>query len=75
MQTEFDEEKRIAMAHRFHEIVHEGQPYTFFYSPKYVTAWQPRLENVIINQLRPQHLPFPWFIDDSQTTAKVQGKR
>ena len=75
LRVTFDEQKRIELLRRFHQILHEEQPYTFFYSPKYVTAWQPRLENVVINKIRPQRLPFPWFIDDSQTKAKVQGKR
>lgn len=75
LRTTFDEAERLKLYHQFHQLLHEEQPYTFFYSPQYVTAWQPRLENVIINAIRPQMLPFPWYIDDSQTKAKVQGKR
>lgn len=75
LRTEFDEKKRLELYHKFHRILHEEQPYTFFYSPQIVTAWQPRLENVVINAIRPQHLPFPWYVDESQKKAKVQGKR
>jgi ABC-type transport system substrate-binding protein len=75
LRIEFDEDKRTELAHEFHQIVHQDQPYTFFYSPQYVTAWQPRLENVVINSIRPQLLPFPWYIDDTQTKAKVQEKK
>jgi ABC-type transport system substrate-binding protein len=75
LRVTFDEEERMQLYHEFHSILHEEQPYTFFYSPQYVTAWQPRMENMIINKIRPQHLPFPWYIDDSQKKAKVQGKR
>lgn len=75
LRITFNQDKRLELYHQFHQILHEEQPYTFFYSPQYVTSWQPRLENVVINKIRPQRLPFPWYIDDSQTKAKVQGER
>lgn len=75
LRETFDEDERLKLYHQFHQLLHEEQPYTFYYSPRSVAAWQPRLENVVINALRPQFLPFPWFIDDAQTTAKVQGNR
>lgn len=74
LMVEFDPAKRQEMARKFHRIVHADQAYTFFYAPQYVMAWQPKLENVIINKTRPQALSFPWFIDPSQKKAKVQGK-
>ncbi len=62
---EFDPKKRIQLAREFHAIVHEEQPYTFFYAPQNIMAWRKGLKNVIINQTRPQALPFPWYLDDS----------
>lgn len=75
LRSTFDEKKRLELYHQFHKLLHDEQPYTFFYSPKYVTAYQPKLENVVINAIRPQFLPFPWYIDESQKKAKVQGKK
>jgi ABC-type transport system substrate-binding protein len=31
LRVEFDEEKRVQLCHEFHALVHEEQPYTFFY--------------------------------------------
>ena len=31
-RQEFDLKKRVAMYHRFHEILHNEQPYTFLYT-------------------------------------------
>ena len=33
LRFESDKEKRNALYHRFHEIIHEQQPYTFLYTP------------------------------------------
>lgn len=70
LRETFDADKRIEMLREFHSIVHEEQPYTFFYAPQAVPAWQPRLQNVIINPIRPQYHPLPWYIDDSVTEAQ-----
>ncbi len=42
----FDEEKRNALYRRFHEIVHEEQPYTFLFAPKTLLAVAKRVEGV-----------------------------
>ena len=75
LRETFDDEERLKLYRQFHQLLHEEQPYTFFYSPQSVVSWQPRMENVVINKIRPQLLPYPWYIDDTQTEAKVQGKR
>lgn len=62
LRETLDDDKRIELLREFHKIVHEKQPYTFFYAPKGVYAWQPRLENVQFQKLRPQHLSWPWYI-------------
>lgn len=42
----FDKEKRIPMYRRFHEILHDEQPYTFLYSGPALIARDKRFENV-----------------------------
>ena len=41
-----DEEQRMTLWRRCHEILHEDQPYTFLFSPKKVTFVDKRLRNV-----------------------------
>ncbi len=62
LRKTFDQDKRRELMHEFHKIIHEQQPYTFFYAPKAVFAWQPRLENVVFQKIRPQSYSLPWFI-------------
>ncbi|MFB6372448.1 MAG: peptide-binding protein, partial [Bradymonadaceae bacterium] len=62
LRKTFDRDKRIKLMHEFHKILHEQQPYTFFYAPKAVFAWQPRLKNVVFQKIRPQTYSLPWFI-------------
>jgi len=45
-RLEFDHDKRIAMYHRFHEILHEEQPYTFLFSPKALAAVDKRFRGI-----------------------------
>ncbi len=48
-RREFDQRRRIRLFHRFHEILHEEQPYTFlFCSPALVVASR-RFENVRVH--------------------------
>ncbi|MFP4597567.1 MAG: ABC transporter substrate-binding protein [Persicimonas sp.] len=61
----FDEDKRLELLREFHMILHEEQPYTFFFQLKSAFAWQPRVENVVFQQLRPQDLSVPWYLDES----------
>lgn len=48
-RREFNEEKRIAMYRRFHEIIHEEQPYTFLYCTPALQVVSRRFENVIVH--------------------------
>ena len=68
LRVTFDEDERIELAREFHKIVHEEQPYTFFFAPKNVIAYNPRIQNVLVRKTRPQFSPIPWYID-------VQGAR
>jgi len=57
----FDTEKRIELFHRFHEIVHEEQPYTFLFTKKGVVGWQTNMRNVQFQKVRPHTLALPWY--------------
>ncbi len=50
-RTEFDPEKRNALYHRFNEIVHEEQPYTFLFCPPATAIVNKRFHNVIVHTL------------------------
>ncbi|MDY6934331.1 MAG: peptide-binding protein [Spirochaetota bacterium] len=45
-RKEFNETKRIEMYHRFHEIIHYEQPYTFLYCSPALVVVSKRFENV-----------------------------
>lgn len=45
-RQEFDPEKRRALYHRFHAIVHEEEPYTFLFTTEALVALSRRFENV-----------------------------
>ncbi|QDG54444.1 hypothetical protein FIV42_27975 [Persicimonas caeni] len=65
LRTTFDEDKRLELLREFHMILHEEQPYTFFFQLRTAYAWNPRLENVYFQKLRPQDLSIPWWIEES----------
>ena len=44
-RREFDVQKRIALYHRFHQILHEEQPYTFLVTPYSLVAQDQRFRN------------------------------
>lgn len=70
LRIEFDEAKRLELYHEFHRLLHDEQPYTFFYAPQSIAAWQPRVKNFVINTTRPQLYSLPWWID-----ADAAGKK
>lgn len=47
-RLEFDRDKRIALYHRFHEILHEEQPYTFLFCRKSLVAVDKRFQNTLV---------------------------
>ena len=63
LRESFDPEERTALAREFHRLLHEEQPYTFFFAPKSVFAWHNRLKNPVVQKIRPQFHPIPWWID------------
>ncbi|MBA2663942.1 MAG: hypothetical protein H0U74_16760 [Bradymonadaceae bacterium] len=65
LRTTFDAEERITKLRALHRIIHADQPYTFFYAPKAVVAWQPKMQNMVFQKTRPQTYSLPWYIDES----------
>ena len=50
----FDIKKRAKLFHRFHEIIYEEQPYTFFYCPKVVLAYWNYVRHLKVRPFRLQ---------------------
>jgi len=48
-RVEFNEEARIKMLHRFHEILHEEQPYTFLFCNPNLAVVSRNYDNVIVH--------------------------
>lgn len=57
LQYEYDQEKRLALYHRFHEIIHEEAPYTFLYTPKTALLYREYMQNVFIPANRQDLIP------------------
>jgi peptide/nickel transport system substrate-binding protein len=62
LETEFDPAARERIAHAFHALVADEQPYTFFRSPKSITFWQSELKNVWFQLSRPHRNPRPFYL-------------
>lgn len=63
LRVTFDTDERIELLRDFHMIMHKEQPYTFFYQLDTAFAWQPRMQNMVFQKLRPQDLSIPWWIN------------
>lgn len=57
LQYEYNPEKRSEMYHRFHEIIHNEEPYTFLYTPKTAFIYRDRVQNVFIPADRQDLIP------------------
>jgi len=57
----FDNAKRLELFHEFHAILHEEQPYTFFFADLGVGAWRPSMRNMDFQKIRPHDLSLPWY--------------
>lgn len=57
LQFEYDPEKRLKLYHRFDEIIHQEQPYTFLYTPKVMFLFREYLQNVFIPSQRLDLVP------------------
>ncbi len=59
-RREFDPEKRYVLYHRFHEILHREQPYTFLFTTQALVAVSRRFQNV---NVYPMGLaPLEWWV-------------
>jgi len=63
---EFDPEKRRAMYRRLHAILHEEQPYTFFFCPKQLTVVDRRFQNVKAYNSQLALEPTEWWVPKSR---------
>ena len=63
LRNTFDKKERIKLCHKFHKIIHDLQPYTFYYSRRRVLAWWDHLKRVVFAPTRPQDTSKPWYID------------
>jgi len=61
MAVTFDYDERIRLAHEFHALLAEEQPYTFFYTRKRPVFWQPALKNVRFGLVRPYRDHRAWY--------------
>lgn len=48
LEFEDDKKKRTELYHRFDQILHEEQPYTFLFTPKRVLLYREKLQNVFL---------------------------
>ena len=63
-----DPDRRYALYHRFHRILHEEQPYTFLYSRPTYTLLDKRFENVKVHKLGINHLE--WYVPKDKQRYK-----
>jgi peptide/nickel transport system substrate-binding protein len=47
-RTVFDRDQRVALYHRFHEILHEEQPYTFLFCREDLVTVDKRIHNTVV---------------------------
>lgn len=57
----FDPDKRSALFHRFHQIMHDEQPYTIWRARMAVFAWNERLGDIRFDTRRPQRNELEWW--------------
>ena len=57
LEFETDLDKRIALYHRFHAIIHDEAPYTFLYAPKSTLLYREYVQNVFIPSERQDLIP------------------
>ena len=59
-RREFDVEKRTALYHEFHKILHEEQPYTFLFSSKSLVTQDRRYRNAKVYPIESMHIRSMW---------------
>ncbi|SFN06513.1 ABC transporter substrate-binding protein [Thermodesulforhabdus norvegica] len=63
-RREFDPERRRRLYHRFHEILHEEQPYTFLFTMKALVAVHKRFQDVYVYPMGLN--PLEWWVPEGQ---------
>ena len=63
-----DADKRNALYHRIHRILHEEQPYTFLFSRPVMRPVDKRFKNVKIHKLGPKY--WQWYVPKEQQRYK-----
>jgi ABC-type transport system substrate-binding protein len=53
LRVEFDQPERTRLAHEFHRLLHEEQPYTFFMAIQDNHCWRARVHGVAFAKARP----------------------
>ena len=66
LRVTFDQEKRKQLFHRFHQIIHEEQPYSFFMIDKYPFCWRNSVKGVRFSKIRPTEDFHPWWVTTTQ---------
>ena len=66
VRAEFDLAKRKELFSRFHKLVHEEQPYTFWFGGDEIGAWRDRVQNVSFSVVRPYTWTTNWFVKDAK---------
>ena len=61
-RREFDPDRRVELYHRFHEIVHEEQPYTFMFIPETLMTVHKRVFGITMYPYGPY--PLEWFVPE-----------
>jgi peptide/nickel transport system substrate-binding protein len=62
LRDTFDTAERLKLAHQFHHIVHEEQPYTFMFIPQGVFCTWNDVKNVVFSKTRPTTNSLPWWV-------------
>ena len=63
-----DEEKRYALYHKFHQLLHQEQPYTFLFSRETYIFIDKRFENVKVHKLGVN--PLEWYVPKEKQRYK-----
>lgn len=66
LRTEFDQDKRIELCHEFHALIHEEQPYTFFYQRKRPIVYRSYLNDPEFNMVWPYRDLRYWSFNETR---------
>ncbi len=61
LRVTLDLDKRTELFRGLHRILHEEQPYSFVYIPKFADCYRKGLENVVYSKVRPIANIMPWW--------------